>query len=72
VRASSLVLYLCAHGVIIMSLTIDEDSYRTELYYIIFSLVILIRLEVGTIITRILDSPQALRFISMRNVQTTA
>jgi len=32
----------------------------------------LIRLEVATIITGILDSPQALRFISMRNVQMAA
>ena len=55
-----------------LPLTVDEHSNRTELYYIILSLVILIRLEVATTITRILDSPQALRFISMRNVQMTA
>jgi len=48
-----------------LPLTVDEDSNRTELYYIIFSLVIIIRLEVTTTIIRILDSPQALRLISM-------
>jgi hypothetical protein len=54
-----------------LPLTVDEDSNRTELYYIIFSLVILIRLEIATTITRIPDSPRALRFISMSNVQIT-
>jgi hypothetical protein len=38
-----------------LPLTVDEDSNRCELYYIIFSLVILIRLEVKTTIIRILD-----------------
>ena len=55
-----------------LPLTVDEDSNRTKPYYIIFSLVILIRLEVATTITRILYSPQALRFISLSNVQITA